>query len=143
MPEFEAPNQMLTLAARGELERRLAQCESVRKFDDGLERESAAIADALGDLEKVFRRYVDEWLPQVLAATTAKSLTTLFPSSASSFKKWSGTSGIRNPFAPSYSETTRSPQRSTRDSDPSQTTRKMGNHASRSWGSCGSTSTPR
>jgi hypothetical protein len=74
MPEFEAPNQMLTLAARGELERRLAQCESVRKFDDGLERESAAIADALGDLEKVFRRYVDEWLPQVLAATTCEEV---------------------------------------------------------------------
>jgi DNA-binding IscR family transcriptional regulator len=74
MSEPESPHQLLTVAEQVELEKRLMQCESVRKFDDKGERESVAIADALGDLEKVFRKYLDQLLPRVLAATTCNAL---------------------------------------------------------------------
>jgi hypothetical protein len=73
MSEPESTHQLLTVAGEVELERRLAQCEHVRQFDDS-ERESAAIADSLGDLEKVFRKYLDQLLPRVLAATTCDAL---------------------------------------------------------------------
>ena len=65
---------LLTPAGVIELEKLLMQCERVRQFDDPGHRESAAIADALGDLEKVFHTYLDELLPRVLAATTCDAL---------------------------------------------------------------------
>ena len=73
MSECQSTNQLLTAAGEVELERRLAQCERVRQFDDS-QRESAAIADSLGDLEKVFRKYLDHLLPRVLEATTCDGL---------------------------------------------------------------------
>ncbi len=74
MSESEPQQQLLTIARRIELEARLAECESVRRLDDPSQRESAAIADALGDFEKVFRNYLDELLPRVLGATTCSQL---------------------------------------------------------------------
>jgi hypothetical protein len=75
MSEPESTDQLLTASGEVELERRLALCERIRQFDDS-ERESAAIADSLGDLEKVFRKYLDQLLPQVLTATTCETLET-------------------------------------------------------------------
>jgi hypothetical protein len=75
MSEPQSTNHLLTVAGEVELERRLAQCERVSRFDDS-ERESAAIANSLGDLEKVFRRYLDHLLPRVLEAKTCDALET-------------------------------------------------------------------
>jgi hypothetical protein len=74
MTEFESSHQLLTHARVIELERRLAQCESLNQFDDPDQRESGAISHALGDLEDVFRKYLDQSLPRVLAATTCDEL---------------------------------------------------------------------
>jgi hypothetical protein len=74
MSEHETARQLLTVTGEIELAKRLAQCESVRRFDDPKESEAAAIADALGDLEKVFRKYLDTLLPKVLAASTCEEL---------------------------------------------------------------------
>jgi len=73
MSKPESSSQLLTVAGEVELEKRLAHCERITQFDDS-ERESAAIADSLGDLEMVFRKYLDVLLPQVLAATTCDAL---------------------------------------------------------------------
>ena len=75
MPEPEKTHQLLSVKSEVELTRRLMQCESIRQLhNDPKDPEAAAIADALGDLEKVFRKYLDELLPNVLAASTCESL---------------------------------------------------------------------
>jgi hypothetical protein len=74
MAESEPSHHLLTPARVVELERLLAQCTSVKKFDDPDQRESGAISLALGDLEDVFRKYLDQSLPRVLAATTCDEL---------------------------------------------------------------------
>ncbi len=75
MPESEKTPQLLSVRGAVELTERLMQCESIRQLhDDPKDPEAAAIADALGDLEKVFRKYLDELLPKVLAASTCEAL---------------------------------------------------------------------
>ena len=67
-------HSMLDPAHRVDLEKLLNSCDQVKRFDDPDNRESAAIADALGDLETVFRRYLDELLPKALVATTCDEI---------------------------------------------------------------------
>jgi hypothetical protein len=74
MSESQSRHPLLDPTKRVELEKRLNACEHVRRFDDPGNRESAAIADALGDLETVFRRYLDQLLPKALAATSCDEL---------------------------------------------------------------------
>jgi hypothetical protein len=74
MSESQSPHQLVDPATRIELEKRLNACEHVRQFDDPDQRESAAIADALGDMETVFRRYLERLLPKALAATSCDEL---------------------------------------------------------------------
>lgn len=73
MPESE-PGRLLTVAGETELANRLMKCDSIRKLDDPGQPEGPAIADALGDLETVFRKYLDELLPRVIAAPTCDAL---------------------------------------------------------------------
>jgi hypothetical protein len=74
MSHFQSPHQLLDVARRIELEKLLNGCEHVRRFDDPGNPESAAIADALGDLETVFRRYLDQLLPKALAARSCDEI---------------------------------------------------------------------
>jgi hypothetical protein len=74
MSEPELSKHVLTPAGVIELEKQLMQCDGIRRFDDPGHRESAAVASALGDLETVFRKYLDELLPHVLAASTCDAL---------------------------------------------------------------------
>lgn len=74
MPESEPVGRLLTVERETELANRLMECASIRKLDDPGQPEAPAIADALGDLEKVFRKYLDELLPRVLAASTCATL---------------------------------------------------------------------
>ena len=46
----------------------------MRRFDDPNQPEAEAIADALVDLEEVFRKYLDELLPGVVSAKTCDQL---------------------------------------------------------------------
>jgi hypothetical protein len=74
MSETDSSHQLLGVARRVELEKLLDACEQVNRFDDHGHPESGAIADALGDLEIVFHRYLDELLPKVLAATSCDEI---------------------------------------------------------------------
>ncbi len=75
MPEPEKTRHLLSVKGEVELTERLMQCESIRQLhDDPEDPEAAAVADALGDFEKVFRKYLEELLPRVLAASTCEAL---------------------------------------------------------------------
>ena len=75
MSEPEKTRRLLSVTGEVELTERLMQCESIRQLhDDPKDPEAAAISDALGDLEKVFRKYLDELLPKVLAASSCEAL---------------------------------------------------------------------
>jgi hypothetical protein len=74
MSDSQLPQQLLDVARRVELEKRLNGCEQIRRFDDPGHRESGAIADALGDLETVFHRYLEHLLPKALAATSCDEI---------------------------------------------------------------------
>jgi hypothetical protein len=66
----------LALTVNGEIElaNRLNKCDAIRKLDDPGNPEGPAIADALADFEKVFRKYLNELLPRVIAAETCETL---------------------------------------------------------------------
>jgi hypothetical protein len=74
MPESKPADKLLTVNTEVELANRMMQCASIRKLDDPDQPEGPAIADALGDLEDVFRKYLDELLPRVLEASTCEAL---------------------------------------------------------------------
>jgi len=74
MRESEAADRLLTVEAETELANRLMQCVSIRKLDDPRQLEGPAIADALSDLENIFRKYLNELLPRVLTAPTCEAL---------------------------------------------------------------------
>jgi hypothetical protein len=72
MDEVDKP--LLTVKGEIELANRLSECDAIRKLDDPGNPEGPAIANALGDFEKIFRKYLDELLPRVLAAKTCETL---------------------------------------------------------------------
>jgi hypothetical protein len=72
MPDPNSP-RLLTSAGVKQLTDRLMGFKAVRRFDDS-QLEAPAIADALSDLETVFRKYLDQLLPRLLSAPSDEAL---------------------------------------------------------------------
>jgi|SRR3954462_7236548 hypothetical protein len=61
---------MLNPRAMNELAKRLEECPSVTRFDEGEDKEAWTLAHAFMDLEESFREYLDLLLPKIVDPST-------------------------------------------------------------------------